>query len=182
MNKTVLRIRLFPDPLLRKKTKQVNQITDAHRNILSEMSRLMYDSKGVGLAGSQVGISESMIVVDIGLGLYKLINPKIIKKEGRQVIEEGCLSIPEVCIKIKRAKKIKVEACDEFGKSITIDAQDLLACAFQHEIDHLKGRLIIDYASFFEKMKIRRKLEELKKRLKDERLFESQNKSCKLQL
>ncbi len=142
----------------------------------------MYENSGIGLAASQVGINASMIVVDIGSGLYKLINPRVIKREGSQVTEEGCLSVPGVCIGVKRARKIKLKAQDDFGKPLSIDAEDLLACVFQHEIDHLKGKLIVDYASFLDKLRIRKKLEELKKRSRDERLPESETKSCKLQL
>ena len=182
MEKIALKIRLFGDPVLRKKAKPVRKIEQAQRDILSEMVRLMLDSGGVGLAAPQVGVAESLIVADIGKGLYKLINPKILKKEGRQVLEEGCLSIPGVCIKVKRAKKVVVAAQDEFAKPLTIEAQDLLACVLQHEIDHLKGKVITDYASFFEKLKIKRKLAELKKRLKDEGMPESKTKSCQLQL
>jgi len=182
MNKTALKIRLFGDPVLRKKTKPVKQVAPLHHDILSEMAQLMYAESGIGLAASQVGVNESMIVVDIGTGLYKFINPRIVKKEGYQAMEEGCLSVPGVCLKIKRAKRVVVKAEDEDSKSLTIEAEDLLACVFQHEIDHLKGKLIIDYASLFDKLKIKNKLKELKKRSKDGRLPESETKSCKLQL
>ncbi len=182
MSETALRIRLFGDPVLRKRAKPVKEVTQGQRDILSQMARLLYASSGIGLACSQIGINESMIVVDIGSGLYKLINPKIVEKQGLQVMEEGCLSIPGVCIKVKRAKKVKVKAWDEFAKPLVIEAEDLLACCLQHEIDHLKGKLIVDYASFFDKLKIAKKLEELKKRSKSEKLPESETKSCKLQL
>jgi len=182
MNKTALKIRLFGDPVLRKKTKPVKQVTPAHRDILSEMAQLMYAGAGIGLAASQVGVNESMIVVDIGTGLYKLINPKTVEKKDYQVTEEGCLSLPGVCIKVKRAKKVVIRAQDEDSKPITIEAEGLLACALQHEIDHLKGKLIIDYVSLFDKLKIKKKLKELKKRSEDERVPESETKSCKLQL
>ncbi len=163
MEKTALKIKLYPDPVLRKKTYLVKEITSEQQDILGKMTQLMYENSGIGLAAPQIGINASMIVADIGTGLYKLINPRIIKREGSQVQEEGCLSVPGTCIKIKRAKKILVRAQDEFAKSVTIEAQDLLACVFQHEIDHLRGRLIVDYASFFQRLKIRKKLEELKK-------------------
>jgi peptide deformylase len=146
------------------------------------MAQLMYADSGIGLAAPQVGINETMIVVDIGSGLYKLINPKVVKKQGSQVLEEGCLSIPGVYIKIKRAKRILVKALDEFAKPLDIEAEDLLACVLQHEIDHLKGKLIVDYASFFERLKIKNKLGGLKKKVKDENLSESETKSCQLQL
>jgi len=208
MHETTLKIRLFGEPILRKRAKPVKEITQSQRDILSQMSRIMYESQGIGLAAPQVGINESLIVVDIGSGLFKLINPKIIKKEGSCVMEEGCLSIPGVCIKVKRAKKVKIFARDEFAKPLTLEAEDLLARVFQHEIDHLRGKLIVDYASFFDKLKMVRKLEELKKSAKDEprpslknnfiskeerddkirkegrgeRLPEQEAKSCKLQL
>ena len=182
MEKTVLKIKLYSDPALRKRAYLVKEITSEQRDILSKMAQLMYENSGVGLAAPQIGINASMIVADIGTGLYKLINPRIIKREGSQVQEEGCLSFPGVCIKVKRAKKILVQAQDEFAKPVTIEAEDLLASVFQHEIDHLKGRLIVDYASFFQRLKIRKKLEELKKRSKNEKLPESETKSCQLQL
>jgi peptide deformylase len=182
MKETALKIRLFGDPVLRKKSKAVIQVTDAQRNILSEMARLMYAASGIGLAAPQVGINERMIVADIGSGLYKLINPKIVNKVGHQAIEEGCLSIPGICIKVKRSRKVLLEAQDEYGQPITIEAQDLLACVFQHEIEHLRGRMIIDYASLFDKLKIKKRLEELRKKTKHESLSESKAKYCKLQL
>ncbi len=182
MKKTALKIRILGDPALRKKTEPVKEVTPAHRDILSAMSQLMYDESGIGLAASQVGINESMIVVDIGQGLYKLINPKVAGKEGSVVIEEGCLSVPGVCIKVKRAAKVVVKAQDEDFKPVTIEAEGLLACVFQHEIDHLKGKLIIDYAPLLKKLSIKKRLEELKKRSEYERLPESERKSCKLQL
>lgn len=183
MSETGLKIRLFGDPGLRKKVAVVKEVTAYHAEVLSKMAQIMYAASGVGLAAPQVGIKEAMIVVDCGSGLYKLINPKIIKKQGWQVMEEGCLSIPGVCIKVKRAKKVWLKAQDEFGKPQTIEAEGLLACVFQHEIEHLKGRLIVDYASFFEKIKIRKRLKELRKKaVSDERLSISETKSCKLQL
>lgn len=182
MTKTALRIRLFGDPVLRKKTQAVGQVTEAHRDILSEMARLMYASSGIGLAAPQVGVNESLIVVDVGKGLYKLINPKIARKNGTSVLEEGCLSIPGVCMNIKRPKNVLVEAKDPDGKMVKIEAEGLLAHTLQHEIDHLRGKLIIDYASFFERLRIRRKLRALNKRIEDEKLSESETKSPRLQL
>lgn len=182
MSVTALKIRLFGDDMLRKKSAAVRHATEVHRDILSQMSRLMYAESGIGLAAPQVGVSEAMIVVDIGSGLFKLINPKIVSKSGSQVMEEGCLSVPGVCIKVKRAKKVVIKAWDENTKPVTIEAENLLACVFQHEIDHLKGRLIVDYASFFDKLTLKKKLEEIKNRAKYEELPESEAKSCKLQL
>jgi len=180
MKETTLRIRLFGEPVLRRKAEPVAQITSVHRDILIGMTRAMYAESGVGLAAPQVGISEAMFVVDIGEGLYKLINPKIVKKEGRQITDEGCLSVPGVCIRVRRARKVVIKAEDENSKPITIEAEGLLARVFQHEIDHLKGKLIIDYASLFEKLRMKKKLGELKKKVKHEELSESETKSCPL--
>jgi len=163
MSETALKIRLFPDPCLRKKCIPVAKVTAKHREILSKMAQAMYDGMGIGLAAPQVGINEQMIVADIGSGLYKLINPRVVKKQGAQKLSEGCLSIPEVCVKVRRARKVKVCALGEDGKPVEIEAEDLLACVLQHEIDHLKGNLIIDYASLLEKLKIKSKLAALKK-------------------
>jgi len=172
MKETKLKIKVYGDPVLRKKAKPVNRITNDHRQILSQMSSVMYEGAGIGLAAPQVGISEQLIVIDIGEGLYKLINPKIIKKQGTQAISEGCLSVPGVCIKVKRAKYVWVEARDENNQPLKIEAKDLFACVLQHEIDHLKGKLIIDYASLLEKIRIKRKLTALR----------SASKVCKLKL
>ncbi len=161
MEKTALKIRIYGDPVLRKKSVLVKEVSPRHRDILSQMARLMYEDNGVGLAAPQVGVNEAMIVVDIGNSLYKLINPKIVVSSGSQVNQEGCLSVPGICVKVKRADKVSIKALDENGKKITIEAQGLLACVFQHEIDHLKGKLIVDYASIFEKIKIKKALKKL---------------------
>lgn len=182
MPEITLKIRILGDKVLRGKAKEVRKITPKHQQVLSEMARIMYDSSGIGLAAPQVGISERMIVVDAGSGLYKLINPKIVKREGSQALEEGCLSVPGICIKVRRAKKIVVKGEDESAKPVTINAEGLLACVFQHEIDHLRGKLIVDYASIFDKLRIGKKLKILKERSKSEKLSESEAKSCRLQL
>jgi len=182
MTKIELKIRFYGDPVLRKKAVPVIKVTQNHREVLSEMARLMYQDSGVGLASSQVAFPEAMIVADAGSGLYKLINPKIIKRSGTQTNQEGCLSIPGVCISIKRSQDICVKALDESGKEITIQAQGLLACILQHEIDHLRGRVIVDRATLIDKLKIKNKLEALKKRSRHERLLEQRAESCQLQL
>lgn len=182
MEKIALKIRFYGDPILRKKAKPIQNVTEEHRGILNQMVRFMSANSGVGLAASQIGINAPLIVVDIGSGVYKLINPRVVKKEGSQSLEEGCLSIPGIKIKPKRAKKILIEALDEFGKPVFQEAQDLLACVFQHEIDHLNGKLIIDYVSFFQKLKIAKKLEELRRRAEDEGVSETKAESSQLQL
>jgi len=166
MEETELKIRLVGDSVLSGGVKQVEKMTDYHRRVLSAMARFMYEVQGVGLAAPQVGINESLIVVDVGSGLYKLANPEIITCEGESSAEEGCLSVPGVGVKVKRAKKIMIKALDEDGKDVSIEAEGLLARAFQHELDHLNGKLIIDHASASEKARIGKKIEEIKKQYK----------------
>ncbi|RJO65687.1 MAG: peptide deformylase [Candidatus Omnitrophota bacterium] len=182
MEEIALRIRVYGDASLRRKARLVRKITKYHRVILSQMAQLMYAESGVGLAAPQVGFDEAMLVVDIGSGLYKLINPVIVRKQGRQSIEEGCLSVPGVCIKVKRAKNVIIQAQDEDGRPISLNAEDLLACVMQHEIDHLQGKLIVDYAPLFKKISIRKKLEAMKQASKNEKMHQSNTKSCELQL
>ena len=177
-----LNIKLLGDSILRKKARRVSNINKRHQDILSRMARIMYDSSGIGLAAPQVGLSEAMIVVDAGSGLFKLINPVVIRKNGVQSQEEGCLSVPGICIKVKRAKNVVVRAQDENGKHVEVEAKDLLACVFQHEIDHLKGKLIVDYASFFDKIRIKKKIEYIKQKVRNNELPKSEEKSCQLQL
>ncbi|MEA3485875.1 MAG: peptide deformylase, partial [Candidatus Aerophobetes bacterium] len=110
----------------------------------------MYASQGIGLAAPQVGIDKRLIVVDVGEGLLKLINPLILLEEGESILEEGCLSLPGVNVKVKRAKSVVVEGWNEKRKRIKIKSEDLFAHAIQHEVDHLQGILIIDYADFQE--------------------------------
>ena len=170
MPETRLKINIFGDPVLRKKAKPVKEVTAEHREILSSMAESMYDHSGIGLAAPQVGICAQLIVVDIGEGLYKLINPKIVKRQGAQAIQEGCLSVPGACVKVKRSKQVWIEAFDENNLAVRIEAKDLFACVLQHEIDHLEGKLIVDYASFLEKLRIKRKLAALKKDAKTRKL------------
>jgi peptide deformylase len=170
MTETKLKIKVFGDSILRKKAKPLSKVTDEHRRILSQMAKVMYDDAGIGLAAPQVGHSLQLIVVDIGDGLYKLVNPVIIKKQGRQSISEGCLSVPGVSVKVKRAKQVWLQALDENSRCVEIEAKDLFACVLQHEIDHLKGKLIVDYASFLEKLRIKRKLASLKTKVRASKL------------
>jgi peptide deformylase len=147
-----LEIKRFPDPLLRRKGEDVKNIGNSERKALADMAETMYLKGGVGLAAIQVGISKNMIVIDIGDGLIKMINPVISKKEGSAIQEEGCLSVPERCVNIKRAKKLVVDYLDEEGQAIRLPAEGLLARAIQHEVDHLIGRLIIDYLNPLKKI------------------------------
>lgn len=182
MSETALRIRVYGEAVLKKKAQAVKRVAPAHRELLGKMARMMYDASGIGLAAPQVGVSECLIVVDIGNGLYKLVNPRIVKEEGCWSIEEGCLSVPGVGIKVKRAKKVVINALDENGKPLTIEARDLLACVFQHEIDHLHGKLIVDYATLLNKIRLGKALEEIKAKAKNERLPQSKTQPGQLQI
>lgn len=156
-----MQIHTYPDPVLRKKAKAVLEITPQIKEILQEMSKTMYLAMGIGLAAPQVGINKQMIILDIGQGLVCLLNPRIIQKSGVSVLEEGCLSFPGISVKVKRWAKVKVQALDSEGKAVTLEGEGLLAHVLQHEIDHLHGRLIIDYASLSQRWQLRRKLKNL---------------------
>lgn len=149
----VYNIKKYPDPSLRRKAFRVGKITIEERKILAQMVETMYFADGIGLAGPQVGIDRQFVVVDVGEGLIKLVNPKIVFREGESLMEEGCLSVPGVFLNIKRAEKILVEGWDEKENNVQIAAEGLLAHVLQHEIDHLEGILIIDKAEKKEKKK-----------------------------
>jgi peptide deformylase len=156
MKEIELKLRFYGDRVLRRKARLVKKVGDEEKMLLEAMAKIMYVDNGVGLAAPQVGINKQIIILDIGKGLCKLINPKIKKKRGFCVLEEGCLSLPGISVKVKRAKKIFVEATDELNKRMTFWAEDLLARVIQHEIDHLRGKLIIDYVNLLEKMRLKR--------------------------
>jgi peptide deformylase len=153
-----LTIKKFPDPILRKKASKVSKVTSCEKEILCEMAKVMYLSQGVGLAALQVGIDKQLAVIDVGSGLIKLINPVIIKKSGRELLEEGCLSVPGVNIKVKRSKSVTVHFMDEEGAHQQLCADGLLARALQHELDHLAGILIVDYLNPIKKILLKRKI------------------------
>ena len=134
------------DPILREKSVEVRRFNENLHQLLDDMAETLYAADGVGLAAPQIGISKQVVVVDIGdeHGLIELVNPKIIASEGVEEDVEGCLSVPGKSGLVKRAKKVTVEAQDRNGKPFTIKGEDLLARAFQHEIDHLKGILYVD--------------------------------------
>ena len=140
------------DPVLRKICRPVKEVNDNIRKLLDNMAETMYYAKGVGLAAPQVGISKRVIVVDIGDGLCKLVNPEIISSSGIQDGPEGCLSVPNIVGNVKRSEHIKVKALNENGDEVVIDASGYLARAFQHEIDHLNGIIFTDKATEIERM------------------------------
>ena len=140
-----LKIKTFPAPILRKKACKVNRVTDAERRIIAEMAETMYLNSGVGLAAVQVGIDKQIAVIDAGGGLKVFINPVIVKKEGCQSEDEGCLSVPGLIVKVKRERRVTVSFLNEKGEVDKMCADGLLARAIQHESDHLAGKLIIDH-------------------------------------
>ncbi|MBM7855739.1 peptide deformylase [Desulfohalotomaculum tongense] len=134
------------DPVLREKAKEVPKITPNIKKLLDNMRDTMYANKGVGLAAPQIGVSKRVIVVDVGEGLFELINPVITESEGVETDLEGCLSIPGVVGEVARAASVVVKGLNRDGKKVRINARGFLARAFQHEIDHLDGILFIDKA------------------------------------
>lgn len=132
------------DDILRMKSKHVDKINEKILNLLDDMAETMYKENGVGLAAPQVGMLKRVVVVDIGEGLIKLINPEIIDQSGEQQDIEGCLSIPGIIGEVKRPNWVKVKVLNENGKNVEIEGTGLLARVFCHEIDHLAGILFID--------------------------------------
>ncbi len=152
--KQVLEIKRYPEAVLRKKSVWVPEITPRETKLFEDMLLTMYTFNGLGLAAPQIGNPVQLIVADIGEGAIKLINPHIIKSRGDDKMTEGCLSLPDINVEIKRAYEVVVEGLDEKGQQIEIKAKGLLARVIQHEIDHLRGRLIIDYLGLIDKMKL----------------------------
>ena len=151
-----LEIKKYQSPVLRKKAGKIEKITPEIKKLGKDMAETMLRSEpeGVGLAGPQVGSSKKIIVVQTGKGPAVFINPKILKKSKEtEIMEEGCLSLPGLLLRIKRAKEIKLEALDINGKKSKINARGILARIFQHEIDHLNGILITDRVDFWQKIK-----------------------------
>lgn len=137
-------IRKYGDDLLRKKSRKVENIDDRIVTLLDDMAETMYEADGVGLAAPQVGILKRVIVIDVGEGILKLVNPEIISTEGSYIDEEGCLSVPGEQGKVERPYKVKVKALNEKGEEIILEGEELLARALCHEIDHLEGILFVD--------------------------------------
>jgi len=126
------------------------------------MLQVMRRANGIGLAANQAGIDKQMCVICIEDKVLKLANPKIVKKKGQETFEEGCLSLPGITVKVKRAREIICQALDENSCLIEFEARDLLSRAIQHEVDHLTGKLIIDYASVWQKAALKEKIRQLK--------------------
>lgn len=152
----ILQVKTFPDKVLRIKAEPVTNIDDSLNKLLDDMVDTMHESKGVGLAAPQVGVSKRVIVVDTSVGedsemIYKLINPEIISEAGEQLGEEGCLSVPGEYENVRRADQVTLKAMNLDGDTYTIEAEGFLARVFQHEIDHLNGILFIDKLPSYKK-------------------------------
>lgn len=137
-------IRKYGDDILRKKCREVEQIDKRTLTLIKDMFETMYDADGVGLAGPQVGILKRLFVIDIGEGPLVFINPEILETSGKQIDEEGCLSLPGEMEEVMRPNYVKARAINEKGEEFEIEAEGLLARAILHEYDHLNGTLFID--------------------------------------
>jgi peptide deformylase len=159
---TLLDIWILDAPILRQDTTVVSGVTDAHRRLIDDMFETMYAARGIGLAATQVGRLERICVVDVDKARYALVNPEIVASDGEQTGEEGCLSIPEIYGDVTRAQHVVVRALDRDGKPFEVDATELLARCLQHEIDHLHGRLFIDYLSLVKRQAATKKWRKLR--------------------
>lgn len=161
MNKTKLRIHTWPEKILRKKCRKVEKVDDKVKHLLDELILLMRISGGVGLAANQAGLDLCLLVIETGSHTFKLVNPRIVKKEGSTSFSEGCLSFPGLELEIKRANKVWVLAQNQEGERVEIEAEGFLAVIFQHEIDHVEGVVFIDRISFWQRLKAEFKLREI---------------------
>jgi peptide deformylase len=163
----ILKILQYPDERLHKVAKKVAQVNEATRKLVRNMAETMYAAPGVGLAATQVDVHERIILVDVSEThdqLKVFINPEIIASSGVSDCEEGCLSVPGIYETVSRAGKITVRALNEKGETFTLDAEGLLAVCIQHEMDHLIGKVFVEYLSQLKQTRIRAKL---KKRLRE---------------
>jgi peptide deformylase len=163
---TKLAILEYPDPRLRKTAKRVESVDDAVRQLVADLLETMYAAKGVGLAATQVDVHRRVIVLDVSEERNQpmvFINPELLKAEGRGPGEEGCLSVPDVFDKVQRATHIRVRALGSDGEPFEMDADGLLAVCIQHEMDHLEGKLFVDYLSELKRQLIRKRLEKERK-------------------
>jgi peptide deformylase len=158
----LLEILRFPDPRLNTVAKPVSQVDESIRRLVDDMAQTMYDAPGVGLAATQVNVHKQVIVIDVSESrddLLVLINPEITARSGTQSYEEGCLSVPGVFDVVERAEVITVRALDRNGKRFSFEASGFLAVCVQHEMDHLKGKVFVEYLSRLKQSRIRSKLE-----------------------
>jgi len=151
----------FPDPRLRTVARPVKEVDTRIRQLIDDMFETMYEAPGIGLAATQVDVHEQLLVLDVSeekTHPMVLINPEILESEGSQVYQEGCLSVPGIYADVKRAEKIRVRALDRDGQAFEIEADGLLAVCIQHEMDHLAGKVFVDYLSPLKRELVRKKL------------------------
>ncbi|EPY1013119.1 peptide deformylase [Vibrio vulnificus] len=163
---SVLQVLTFPDDRLRTVAKPVEKVTPEIQKIVDDMIETMYDEDGIGLAATQVDIHQRIVVIDISESRNEpmvLINPEILEKRGEDGIEEGCLSVPGARALVPRAAEVTVKALDRDGNEFTLEADDLLAICIQHELDHLQGKLFVDYLSPLKRKRIQDKLAKIKR-------------------
>lgn len=157
----ILKILEFPDPRLRTKAAAVEAVDDALRVLIGNLFETMYDAPGIGLAATQVDVHRRLLVTDVSSDKsepFVLINPEITEKDGVTVTDEGCLSVPGYYESVERAEHIRVRFLDRNGEETEMEADGLLAVCIQHEIDHLDGKLFVDYLSEAKRQRIRKKL------------------------
>ncbi len=158
----VLEVLRFPDERLRTVAKEVTEVNDEIRTLIDDMFETMYDENGVGLAATQVNQHVRIFIADTTedkSNALAFVNPEIIAKDGMMINEEGCLSVPNCYAKVERAETVTVKALNRDGKEFTYDADGLLAICIQHELDHLNGKLFVDYLSPLKRDRIKKKLE-----------------------
>ncbi|HET8691738.1 MAG TPA: peptide deformylase [Steroidobacteraceae bacterium] len=163
---TRLTILEFPDPRLRTRATPVAQVDAPLRDLIDDMLETMYAANGIGLAATQVNVHRRLLVADVSEGRNEprvYINPEILDRTGTETMQEGCLSVPGYFDEVQRAERIRVRAQDRDGKSFEEDLDGLLAVCVQHEIDHLDGKLFVDYLSEMKRQRVRKKLEKERK-------------------
>ena len=157
----LLPILRYPDPRLHTRATPVLEVDNTIRKLVADMAETMYEAPGIGLAATQVDVHKRVVVIDVSedkSGLLALINPEIIARSGEQVCEEGCLSVPGIYDKVTRAEHIRVQALNPRGETFQMEATGLLAVCIQHEIDHLDGKVFVEYLSRLKQTRIRHKL------------------------
>ncbi len=157
----ILDILHYPDKRLRKLAKPVEKVDKLIKNLVDDMFETMYAAPGIGLAATQVNVHQQVIVIDISDEKSQplcLINPEIVAEEGTESCDEGCLSVPDTYETVERSEKVTVKALDQNGDEYTLEADGLLAVCIQHEIDHLKGKLFVDYLSPLKFQRIKKRL------------------------
>ena len=158
---TILNILKYPDERLYKVAREVKVVNNEIKTLISNMAETMYEAPGIGLAATQVDFHQRIIIIDISEdknNLLVMINPILLESKGEEINQEGCLSVPEVFEKVKRAEWIKISAIDINGKKFELEADGLLAVCIQHEMDHLEGKVFVDYLSNLKKNRIKKKL------------------------